>query len=108
MIVNADALKSDLLHMNERSGPFFKISNDPRVTRLGQWLRNLSVDELPQFWNVLIGDMSLVGPRPHAVDDFQKYTLRDLRRLDVTPGVSGLWQVTARRDPSFEKNLALD
>lgn len=108
MIVNADALKSDLLHMNERSGPFFKISNDPRVTRLGQWLRNLSLDELPQFWNVLIGDMSLIGPRPHAVDDFQKYTLRDLRRLDVTPGVSGLWQVTARRDPSFEKNLALD
>jgi exopolysaccharide biosynthesis polyprenyl glycosylphosphotransferase len=108
MVVNADELKGDLLHMNERQGPFFKISNDPRITRLGKFLRETSLDELPQFWNVLVGDMSLVGPRPHPVDDCEKYSLRDLRRLDVTPGITGLWQVTARKDPSFETNLALD
>jgi lipopolysaccharide/colanic/teichoic acid biosynthesis glycosyltransferase len=108
MVADADALKDNLRHMNERTGPFFKISNDPRVTRLGQLLRRTSLDELPQFFNVLLGDMSLVGPRPHPLDDFNKYSLRDLRRLDVTPGITGLWQVTCRRDPSFERNLLLD
>ena len=71
-------------------------------------LRKYSLDELPQLWNVLKGDMSLVGPRPHPLDDYYKYDLEHMRRLDVTPGLTGLWQVTARRDPSFEKNVALD
>jgi exopolysaccharide biosynthesis polyprenyl glycosylphosphotransferase len=108
MVSNADALKDSLRHLNERSGPTFKISADPRLTRLGRWLRKFSLDELPQLWNVLVGDMSLVGPRPHPTDDFDQYSLEHLRRLDVTPGITGLWQVTARRDPSFERNMALD
>jgi exopolysaccharide biosynthesis polyprenyl glycosylphosphotransferase len=108
MVSNADALKDSLRHQNERSGPTFKIKDDPRLTRLGKFLRKLSLDELPQLWNVLKGDMSLVGPRPHPTDDFDQYSLEHLRRLDVTPGITGLWQVTARRDPSFERNMALD
>jgi lipopolysaccharide/colanic/teichoic acid biosynthesis glycosyltransferase len=71
-------------------------------------LRKYSLDELPQFWNVLKGDMSLVGPRPHPVDDYLQYDLNHLRRLEVRPGISGLWQVTARRDPSFETSMRLD
>ena len=89
-------------------GPFFKMQKDPRITSAGIWLRRLSIDELPQFLNVILGDMSLVGPRPHPLDDFELYRAQDLRRLDVKPGVTGLWQVTARRDPSFETNMALD
>jgi exopolysaccharide biosynthesis polyprenyl glycosylphosphotransferase len=108
MVANADALKNSLRHLNERSGPTFKISDDPRLTRLGRFLRKYSLDEIPQFWNVLLGDMSLVGPRPHPTDDFDQYSLEHLRRLDVTPGITGLWQVTARRDPSFDRNMALD
>jgi exopolysaccharide biosynthesis polyprenyl glycosylphosphotransferase len=108
MVMNADALKDSLRHRNERRGPTFKISDDPRLTRLGKILRRFSLDELPQLWNVLTGDMSLVGPRPHPADDFEQYSLEHLRRLDVTPGITGLWQVTARRDPSFERNMALD
>jgi exopolysaccharide biosynthesis polyprenyl glycosylphosphotransferase len=108
MIDNADDEKEKLRNANERQGPFFKIENDPRVTRFGRWLRKTSLDELPQVWNVLRGDMSLVGPRPHPVDDCALYTIEHLRRLDVTPGLTGLWQVTARLDPSFERNLSLD
>jgi len=108
MVVGADGKKEELRQTNERNGPFFKMENDPRVTSLGRWLRKLSLDELPQLWNVLRGEMSLVGPRPHPVDDYERYTLEHLRRLDVKPGVTGLWQVTARRDPSFETNMALD
>jgi exopolysaccharide biosynthesis polyprenyl glycosylphosphotransferase len=108
MIADADLAKQKLRSVNERQGPFFKMKNDPRITSLGRWLRKLSVDELPQLWNVLRGDMSLVGPRPHPVDDCTLYTLEHLRRLDVTPGLTGLWQVTARRDPSFATSLALD
>jgi exopolysaccharide biosynthesis polyprenyl glycosylphosphotransferase len=108
MITEADEQKSALRGKNERNGPFFKISNDPRITRCGRWLRKFSFDELPQLWNVLIGDMSLVGPRPHPVDDFERYDLEHLRRLDVKPGMTGLWQVKARHDPSFETNVALD
>jgi len=108
MVSDADCHKEDLRHLNERSGPFFKISNDPRQTRVGKFLRKFSVDELPQFWNVFKGDMSLVGPRPHPIDDFEKYQMEHLRRLDVTPGITGLWQVVARRDPSFERNMRLD
>jgi exopolysaccharide biosynthesis polyprenyl glycosylphosphotransferase len=108
MVANADALKDALRQYNEREGPFFKIAADPRITRSGRILRRYSLDEVPQLWNVFKGDMSLVGPRPHPVDDFERYDLEHLRRLDVKPGLTGLWQVTARRDPSFETNLSLD
>jgi exopolysaccharide biosynthesis polyprenyl glycosylphosphotransferase len=108
MVSNAEKLKVCLRQNNQRAGPFFKIVNDPRITRLGHFLRRYSLDELPQLWNVVKGDMSLVGPRPHPVDDFAAYEVGHLARLDVTPGMTGLWQVTARRDPSFERGMALD
>ena len=108
MVLEADEQKEQLRRANERNGPFFKIENDPRITRCGRWLRKFSIDELPQLWNVFLGDMSLVGPRPHPLDDFARYSIEHLRRLDVRPGVTGLWQVMARRDPSFEANMALD
>lgn len=108
MVADADALKNDLRQRNQRSGPFFKIANDPRITRVGRFLRRYSLDELPQLWNVLRGEMSLVGPRPHPLDDLAAYEIEHLARLDVTPGITGLWQVTARRDPSFEKGMDLD
>ena len=108
MVANADAHKETLRGANERMGPFFKMEKDPRITRCGQWLRKFSIDELPQLINVWRGDMSLVGPRPHPVDDYDRYTLENLRRLDVKPGLTGLWQVTARCDPAFETNMALD
>ncbi len=108
MKVGADEQKESLRDRNEREGPLFKLTCDPRVTRLGRFLRRYSLDELPQFWNVLRGEMSLVGPRPHPLDDFQRYERQHLRRLRVTPGITGLWQVTARTDPSFQRNMALD
>lgn len=108
MCVNADNVKERLRAQNQRQGPFFKMADDPRVTRVGRFLRRYSLDELPQLWNVVKGEMSLVGPRPHPMDDFERYELADLQRLDVPPGLTGLWQVTARRDPSFERGLALD
>jgi exopolysaccharide biosynthesis polyprenyl glycosylphosphotransferase len=108
MVEDAEARKESLRQSNERNGPFFKMESDPRVTRCGRRLRKTSIDELPQLWNVLRGEMSLVGPRPHPVDDYERYTVGHLRRLEVKPGVTGLWQVTARRDPSFETNMALD
>ena len=108
MVVDADSAKDCLRDRNERNGPLFKVTADPRITKVGRFLRRYSLDELPQLWNVIRGDMSLVGPRPHPLDDYQRYALQHLRRLDVTPGITGLWQVTARRDPSFYKNMELD
>jgi lipopolysaccharide/colanic/teichoic acid biosynthesis glycosyltransferase len=108
MVSDADQMKESLRGWNEREGPCFKIAADPRITRVGHFLRRYSLDELPQLWNVLRGEMSLVGPRPHPVDDFERYRLEHLQRLDVVPGITGLWQVTARRDPSFHRNLTLD
>ena len=108
MVADADFHKEKLRSANDRSGPFFKLEDDPRVTRTGRCLRRSSLDELPQLWNVLRGDMSLVGPRPHPVDDYERYSIEHLRRLDVSPGLTGLWQVTARNDPSFETSMALD
>lgn len=108
MIVGADATKSKLREQNQRTGAFFKIADDPRVTRVGRFLRRYSLDELPQLWNVLRGDMSLVGPRPHPPDDVARYGTEDLRRLDFVPGITGLWQVTARQDPSFQRCVDLD
>ena len=108
MVANADELKRNLRKGNQRSGPFFKISGDPRITRTGHVLRRYSLDELPQLWNVVRGEMSLVGPRPHPLDDVAEYEIEHLARLDVTPGITGLWQVTARREPSFQRSMELD
>jgi len=108
MVANADAVKNQLRHLNEREGPTFKITKDPRITQFGRFLRKYSLDELPQLWNVLKGEMSLVGPRPHPLDDYEQYQLEHLRRLDVKPGITGLWQVTARKHPSFDANMRLD
>jgi exopolysaccharide biosynthesis polyprenyl glycosylphosphotransferase len=108
MVSNADKLKADLEHMNERDGVLFKIQKDPRVTGVGRFLRKYSMDELPQFYNVLRGDMSLVGPRPPMAAEVEQYDLAHLRRLDVLPGVTGLWQVEARQDPSFDSYISLD
>ncbi len=108
MVLNADNLKSELRAQNQRQGPFFKVAGDPRITRVGRFLRRFSLDELPQFLNVLNGEMSLVGPRPHPLDDFSGYAIEHLRRLDVTPGMTGLWQVTSRQDPSFQTGMKLD
>lgn len=108
MVTDAADVKDQLRSQNQRQGPCFKIEHDPRITRVGRWLRRYSLDELPQLWNVFHGEMSLVGPRPHPLDDFARYELGHLRRLDVMPGITGLWQVTARRSPSFHTNLDLD
>jgi len=108
MAADAELSKQELRTSNERTGPFFKIADDPRVTRVGKLLRKFSLDEIPQLWNVLRGDMSLVGPRPHPLDDYELYSADHLRRLDVSPGLTGLWQVTSRTDPSFEASMALD
>jgi exopolysaccharide biosynthesis polyprenyl glycosylphosphotransferase len=105
---DADRIKDQLRSLNQRVGPTFKIKNDPRITRIGKWLRKYSLDELPQLWNVLRGDMSLVGPRPHPLDDYNQYGLEHRLRLRVTPGLTGTWQINARLDPSFERNMALD
>jgi exopolysaccharide biosynthesis polyprenyl glycosylphosphotransferase len=108
MVTDADLKKAELRKKNYRQGPTFKIADDPRITRIGRLLRKFSIDELPQLWNILRGDMSLVGPRPHPLDDFELYDAEHMVRLHVKPGLTGLWQVMARRDPSFEKNMELD
>jgi len=108
MVADADKMQDGLAHQNERDGILFKMSNDPRVTKVGGWLRKYSLDELPQFFNVLVGDMSLVGPRPPLASEVEKYDLAHLRRLDVLPGITGLWQVEARQDPSFDSYISLD
>lgn len=108
MVDNAAAMQQQLAHMNERDKVAFKISKDPRVTSIGAVLRKYSLDELPQLWNVISGDMSLVGPRPPLDSEVAQYDAAHLRRLDAVPGITGLWQVEARQDPSFEKFVALD
>ena len=108
MVRDAENRRADVMHLNERDGILFKISNDPRVTRLGRFLRKYSLDELPQFFNVMRGDMSVVGPRPPIESEVREYRLKDLHRLDVTPGITGLWQVRARQDPSFDNYVSLD
>jgi exopolysaccharide biosynthesis polyprenyl glycosylphosphotransferase len=108
MVKDADQYRQSLWAQNQRQGPNFKLEHDPRITRVGNFLRRYSLDELPQLWNVLRGEMSLVGPRPHPLDEVGRYDLHHFRRLDVKPGLTGLWQITARRDPSFARNMRLD
>jgi exopolysaccharide biosynthesis polyprenyl glycosylphosphotransferase len=108
MVANADLLKPTLAALNERDGILFKITKDPRLTRIGRTLRKFSLDELPQLFNVLCGDMSLVGPRPPLLTEVSQYELAHFRRLEVLPGITGLWQVHARQDPSFDRYVALD
>jgi lipopolysaccharide/colanic/teichoic acid biosynthesis glycosyltransferase len=108
MVQNAAAMQAQIAHLNERNDILFKIAKDPRVTSLGAFLRKYSLDELPQLWNVLRGDMSLVGPRPSITSEVAQYKTAHLRRLDVVPGITGLWQVEARQDPSFESYIKLD
>ena len=108
MCVGADKQQEGLSGRNERDGVLFKIANDPRITRVGRFLRKYSLDELPQLYNVLRSEMSLVGPRPPVASEVEQYDLSHLRRLDVLPGMTGLWQVEARQDPSFDSYISLD
>ncbi|MEJ7589948.1 MAG: sugar transferase [Planctomycetaceae bacterium] len=107
MVTNAEEIKHQLRHLNELTWPDFKISNDPRVTRVGSILRKSSLDELPQIFNVIRGDMSLVGPRPTSFSA-NTYTLWHTERLEVQPGITGLWQVSGRSDVDFDDRLRLD
>lgn len=108
MVVGADEDKDRLWELNEASGPLFKIRDDPRLTRVGRWLRRLSIDELPQLWNVLKGDMSLVGPRPPVPAEVERYQPWHRKRLLVAPGVTGLWQVSGRSELTFDEMVMLD
>ena len=108
MSTDAEERKAELMAQNEADGPVFKIQNDPRVTRVGAIIRQLSIDELPQLLNVLKGDMSLVGPRPPLPQEVQEYTLHQLRRLDAVPGLTGLQQISGRSNLDFERWVRLD
>jgi lipopolysaccharide/colanic/teichoic acid biosynthesis glycosyltransferase len=108
MQTGAENMLPALLDQNEVSGAMFKMKADPRVTRVGKVLRKLSIDELPQLWNVLKGEMSLVGPRPPLPREVKLYTPYDLQRLLVTPGCTGLWQVSGRSSTSFEEMVRID
>ena len=108
MYVGAEQERVRLAELNEGRGPLFKIRHDPRVTRLGRLLRRLSWDELPQLWNILRGEMSIVGPRPPLPSEVAEYTSRQCLRLAGTPGLTGLWQVTARARHDFEEMTELD
>jgi lipopolysaccharide/colanic/teichoic acid biosynthesis glycosyltransferase len=108
MVANAEKLKQELLAQNEVSGAMFKMKNDPRVTKIGRFLRKTSIDELPQLWNVFIGEMSLVGPRPPLQSEVDEYTSYDMLRLTVTPGCTGLWQVSGRSTIGFREMVELD
>ena len=108
MIPNAEAGLEPVAHLNEVQPPLFKVRKDPRVTRLGRYLRLTSLDELPQLANVIRGEMSLVGPRPPLGHEVSQYTAHQARRLTVIPGLTGLWQVSGRSDCSFDDLVALD
>jgi len=106
---DAETLKESLAAQNEsKDGVIFKMKDDPRITKVGRFLRRTSLDELPQLWNVFIGDMSLVGPRPPVPKEVQEYTLEDRKRLDVIPGITCLWQIGGRSDIPFKEQVRLD
>lgn len=108
MHVDADKRLAELKAKNEVDGPMFKMKNDPRITKIGYFIRKTSIDELPQLLNVLKGDMSLVGPRPPLPSEVAEYTPYDMQRLLVTPGCSGLWQATVRNSVGFHEMVQLD
>jgi lipopolysaccharide/colanic/teichoic acid biosynthesis glycosyltransferase len=109
MCLNADQLKTQLEPLNEMHGPVFKLTNDPRVTRLGAWMRRHSLDELPQLYSVLKGDMCLVGPRPPLVSEYARFTEYQKQKLAVKPGITCLWQVNGRNDvKDFDEWVKLD
>jgi len=112
MIDGAEELREELreeaCHASGSEPVLFKLEDDPRITRAGRFLRRFSLDELPQLLNVLRGDMSLVGPRPHPLDDVERYSREAMRRLSVKPGITGLWQVSGRSDLDWEESVALD
>jgi lipopolysaccharide/colanic/teichoic acid biosynthesis glycosyltransferase len=109
MIVDAEARKDELMKHNKHSNSItFKMCRDPRVTWVGRIMRKTSIDELPQLWNVLIGEMTLVGPRPAVVAEVQRYTVRESRRLAVVPGLTCFWQVSGRADLDFQQQVELD
>jgi len=108
MVLDAEEMKRDLRQLNEMDGPIFKISSDPRITGIGKWIRKTSIDELPQLINVLKGEMSLVGPRPHPVEESRDYTSWQRRRLSMKPGITGLWQTGGRSDTTFAESMKHD
>jgi exopolysaccharide biosynthesis polyprenyl glycosylphosphotransferase len=108
MVSNADDLRSQVAELNESTGPLFKIRNDPRLTRVGRFIRRYSLDELPQFFNVLRGEMSLIGPRPNLPKEVAQYQEWMKKRLSVSPGLTGLWQVSGRSNLTFDEMVLLD
>ncbi|MGH2549328.1 MAG: sugar transferase, partial [Thermomicrobiales bacterium] len=108
MVDDAELRKLTLLHLNEVGGPVFKMRDDPRITPIGKWLRKLSIDELPQLWNVVRGEMSLVGPRPSLPDEVAEFSPEQRLRISVQPGITGLWQVSGRSQLTFEQWMMLD
>ena len=109
MYVDAEQRKQELMAKNKMQGLMFKMDDDPRITRVGRFIRRTSIDELPQFWNVLRGDMSLVGTRPPTLDEYEQYDSHHKRRLSMKPGITGLWQVSGRSDiQDFEEVVKLD
>jgi lipopolysaccharide/colanic/teichoic acid biosynthesis glycosyltransferase len=108
MVSEAETLLGGLLEKNEISGAMFKMKSDPRVTRVGRWIRKLSIDEFPQFYNVLRGEMSLVGPRPPLPREVENYSPYEMNRLSVTPGCTGLWQISGRNALNFKQMVELD
>jgi len=109
MVVGADALRGELASRNEMTGPVFKIADDPRITKVGGWIRRYSLDELPQLYSVLKGDMSLVGPRPPLVTEFEQFSEYQKQKLAVKPGITCLWQVSGRNQISdFDEWVRLD
>ncbi|MGE6573989.1 sugar transferase [Paenibacillus xylanexedens] len=108
MVANAEDLLEQLIDQNEVNGNMFKMKNDPRITRIGKFIRKTSVDELPQLWNVFRGEMSLVGPRPALPREVKNYTSYDRQRLQMIPGCTGLWQVSGRNSVGFEEMVELD
>ena len=108
MRTDAEALFDQVLHLNEHDGLLFKVRQDPRVSNAGRWLRRFSLDELPQLWNVARGDMALVGPRPPLPREVARYDARTSRRLDVKPGLTGIWQVSGRSDLPWDEAIRLD